>query len=90
MPDDVTRAEKGKWFSELLIAQEKVAEEYKQKFIGKTYRVLCDDYSEKQGYMTGHTNGTAVIEFPADENMLGKFVNVYVESYDNGLCGKII
>jgi tRNA-2-methylthio-N6-dimethylallyladenosine synthase len=90
MEDNVTRAEKGKWFSELLLAQEKVAEENKNKFIGKTYRVLCDDYSEKEGYMSGHTKGTAVIEFPADENILGKFVDVYVEKYDNGLCGKII
>lgn len=90
MEDNVTRAEKGKWFSELLIAQEKVAEENKQKFIGKTFRVLCDDYSEREGYMSGHTKGTAVIEFPADESLLGKFVDVFVESYDNGLNGKII
>ncbi len=90
MEDPVTREEKGKWFSELLIAQEKVAQENIQKFIGKTFRVLCDAYSEKEGYMTGHTSGTAVIEFEGDEGMLGKFVNIKVESYDNGLCGKII
>ncbi len=90
MEDNVTRAEKGKWFSELLLAQEKVAQENINKFIGKTYRVLCDEVSEKEGYMLGHTNGTAVIEFEGDKSLLGQFVNIKVESYNNGLCGKII
>ncbi len=90
MEDNITRAEKGKWFSELLVAQEKVAEENINKFIGNTYRVLCDEVSENEGYMLGHTSGTAVIEFEGDKNLLGQFVNIKVESYDNGLRGKII
>ncbi len=90
MEDPISREEKGRWFSELLVAQEKVAEENIQKFIGKTFRVLCDSNSEREGYMFGHTSGTAVIEFPADESLLGKFVNIKVESYENGLRGKII
>ncbi len=90
MEDPVTRAEKGKWFNELLLAQEEVAKENINKFIGNTYRVLCDDYGSKEGYMSGHTNGTAVIEFEADENMLGKFIDVKVESYTNCFNGKII
>lgn len=90
MPDNISRAEKGKWFSELLLAQEKVAENNIQKFLGKTYRVLCDSHSEKEGYMSGHTNGTAVVEFKADASMLGCFVNIKIESYDNGFIGKII
>ena len=40
--------------------------------------------------MTGHTNGTAVIEFKADENLLGQFLNVKVLGYENGLYGEII
>lgn len=90
MEDPISREEKGRWFNELLLAQEKIANENINKFIGKTFRVLCDDYSEKPGFMTGHTSGTAVIEFEADKSMLGKFVDVKVISYDNGLNGKII
>ncbi len=90
MDDPVTRAEKGKWFDELLAAQEEVAKINIDKFIGNTYRVLCDDYGSKDGYMSGHTNGTAVIEFKADENMLGKFIDVKVENYTNCFNGKII
>jgi len=90
MDDPISRVEKGRWFSELLKVQEKVAEENIQKFIGKTFRVLCDAVSERDGYMQGHTQGTAVIEFKGDKSMLGEFVNIKVEAYDNGLLGKII
>ncbi len=90
MDDPITREEKGKWFDELLKAQEEVAKENINKFIGKTYRVLCDDFGSREGFMTGHTNGTAVIEFKADESCLGQFINVKVTGYENGLCGEII
>ena len=90
MDDPITREEKGRWFDELLKAQEAVAKENINKYIGKTYRVLCDDFGSKDGFMTGHTNGTAVIEFPADESLLGSFVNEKVLGYENGLCGEII
>lgn len=90
MDDPVSREEKGKWFNELLLAQEEVAKENINKFLGKTFRVLCDDYGSKEGYMSGHTSGTAVIEFKADENMLGKFVDVKVESYENCFNGTLI
>ncbi len=90
MGDPVSRQEKGKWFNELLLAQEEVAKENINKFIGKTYRVLCDDYGSKKGYMSGHTSGTAVIEFEADEALLGKFVDVRVDSYETCFNGTLI
>ena len=90
MDDPVSRKEKGEWFNELLLAQEQVAKENINKFLGKTFRVLCDDYGSKEGYMSGHTSGTAVIEFKADESLLGKFVDVKVESYDNCFNGTLI
>lgn len=90
MDDPVSRAEKGKWFNELLLAQEEVAKENINKFLGKTFRVLCDDYGSKEGYMSGHTTGTAVIEFEANEDLLGKFVDVRVDSYDKCFNGTLI
>ena len=90
MDDPVSRKEKGEWFNELLLAQEQVAKENINKFLGKTFRVLCDDYGSKEGYMSGHTSGTAVIEFKADENLLGKFVDVKVESYETCFNGTLI
>lgn len=87
MDDPVSREEKGKWFSELLRVQEEIAERNIVKHIGKTYKVLCDGAGSRDGYMSGHNSGTAVIEFEGDDSMLGKFVNVKVNSYDGVLSG---
>ena len=90
MPDLVSREEKGKWFDELLKAQEEIGDRKTKEFIGKTFKVLCDGEGEKEGYLTGHTNGTAVIEFKGDKNLIGTFVNVKVDSYSNVLEGTLV
>ena len=78
-----------KWFDELLALQEKIAEKNTEKYIGKTYRVLCDEIVA-DGVLSGHTNGTAAIRFEGDEKLLGEFVNVKVVSATNSLNGVII
>ena len=90
MPDPVSREEKGKWFDELLRLQERIATENIEKYIGKTFRVLCDSYGSEEGYMSGHTSGTAVIEFEGSEDLIGNFVDVRVDSYTNVFKGTVI
>lgn len=87
LPDPVSREEKGKWFDELLKLQEKISKENNSKVIGKTYRVLCDDFGRNEGKMAGHTNGTLVIEFDGTEDDLGKFINVRIDAVSNVLEG---
>lgn len=77
MPDPVSREEKGKWFKELLDAQEKVAAQRTASMLGKTYRVLCESVA-KNGMIEGRTQGNIMIEFPADESVIGSFRNVTV------------
>jgi tRNA-2-methylthio-N6-dimethylallyladenosine synthase len=77
MPDPVSREEKGKWFKELLDAQEKVAAKRTASMVGKTYRVLCESVS-KGGLIEGRTQGNIIIEFPADTAVIGSFRNVKV------------
>ncbi len=77
MPDPVSREEKGKWFKELLGAQEKVAAKRTASMVGKTYRVLCESVS-KGGLIEGRTQGNIIIEFPADTAVIGSFRNVKV------------
>ena len=86
----VTRAEKGKWFTELLAAQEEIAAENEQKLIGTSHRLLCDTKGTTDGYMSGHSEGTAVVEFPGDESMIGKFINVRIEECSGVFKGIII
>ena len=90
MDDPVSREEKGKWFDELINLQEKIGEKKIKEHIGKTYKVLCDGESSREGYMTGHTNGTALIEFKGEKEMFGKFLNVKVIGYSNVLEGIVI
>ncbi len=90
MDDPVSREEKGRWFNELLITQEKIAKENVKSYLGKTFRVLCDGVDEKEGYLSGHTNGTATISFIGDENLIGQFVELKVISCENGLTGVLI
>ncbi len=87
MDDPISREEKGKWFDELLRLQEKISREVNEECVGKTYRVLCDDFGRNEGKMAGHTVGTAVVEFDGDETDLGKFINVKVEKISNVLEG---
>ena len=52
--------------------------------------MICDDFGSSEGYMSGHTNGTAVVEFKADEEMLGRFVDIKINSYEGVFKGEII
>lgn len=90
MDDPISRAEKGKWFSELLAAQETVSREVYGAMVGKTYRVLCDGEGRTEGRMAGRTDGNVVIEFPADANSYGKYFDVRVNELSNVLLGTII
>ena len=77
MPDPVPAEEKSKWFRELLDTQEKVAAERTAASVGRTYRVLCEGVS-KGGLIEGRTQGNIIIEFPAEESVIGTFRNVTV------------
>ena len=51
MPDPITREEKGRWFDELLKVQEKISFEVCDEQVGKTFRVLVEEPSRKEGYV---------------------------------------
>lgn len=90
MSDPVTRKEKGKWFDELLRLQEKIAAENIKEYVGKEYKVICDDYGSGEGYLSGHTSSSAVVEFKGDSSLIGNFVNVRVTSCQGGSLKGII
>lgn len=77
LPDPISKEEKGKWFRELLDAQEKIAAKRTASMVGKTYRVLCESVS-KGGLIEGRTQGNIIIEFPADTSVIGSFREVKV------------
>lgn len=78
MPDTVSQDVKGKWFRELLSVQEEIASQRTAKMKGRTYRVLCEEKAKRDGYISGRTSGNVVIEFPADDGVIGTFRSVTV------------
>lgn len=89
MEDPVIREEKGRWFSELLAVQDKIGKEKTEQMLWKTYTVLCEEVSEREGYIIGRTSGTEVIEFKGDKSLLGKFVEVTVTNVENAVSGEL-
>ena len=90
MPDPVSRAQKGKWFDELLSAQDEIGKRKQAEALGKTYRVLCEEPTETEGVFTGHTDGNIAVEFVARESDIGKFLNVKITNTNNVLFGTVI
>ena len=78
MPDPISREEKGKWFKELTDLQERIAGERTANMNGKTYRVLVEGTAKGEGMLSGRTGGNIIIEFPGDESLIGKFIDVTV------------
>lgn len=95
MDDPVTREEKGKWFKELCDVQEEIAARRTAEMNGKIYSVLVEgDSKNKEGYLSGRTDGNIIIEFPAseeDRKVIGTFRNIKVtESLNWILRGELI
>lgn len=90
MPDPVSRAEKGKWFDELLKTQDRIQKDYNNSFVGKTVRVLFEEEAPKQDYIIGKSDGTVGIYVKANKDLIGKFADVKVVSNDGVLYGTIV
>lgn len=89
MPDPISREEKGRWFSELLIAQDKISKELNSALVGKTVTVLCEE-TTSNGKLSGKTEYYSSVEFDGDESLIGNFVKVKIDSYNNVLSGTVI
>lgn len=65
----------------LIELQNQIGSKRAESYIGKTVDVLVTDkHPKKKGYMIGNTFTNKNINFIGDENLIGKFVKVKVES----------
>lgn len=80
MEDPIPKEEKSRWFSMLLDAQRKIGAVHYRSYVGKTFRVLCDGKSPIG--LAGRTEFNAVIDFPGDESLIGRFLQVEVTNAD--------
>ncbi|MCH5205235.1 MAG: tRNA (N6-isopentenyl adenosine(37)-C2)-methylthiotransferase MiaB [Oscillospiraceae bacterium] len=92
MPDPISEEEKGKWFRELLCVQAEIGRDMYKKYVGKTFRVLCEGRGRSNPEMlTGKTPQGVIVDFYGGEQLIGQFVDVLIEqAFEWMLVGKII
>ncbi len=90
--DNVTPAEKGKRFKELVKALEEDIVKYSEDMIGKVYDVLVDGVSEKNSDMlSGYTEKNKLVHFKGPISLVGQIVKVKIlESHTYSMIGELV
>ena len=88
MPDGVTREQKGKRFERLLRLQEREGKKVLESMVGRTVRVLCEEYSG--GLVFGKDEHQLNVKFAGDQNIIGKFADVKITNAVECLSGERI
>ncbi len=92
MPDGVPHSEKARWMGRLLAAQEAISSRIHQAMVGQTVRVLAEEPAKNTpGMLTGRSDEHLVVDFAADEALLGSFVQVKItEANLRALTGEVV
>ncbi len=83
MEDVTPDAEKRQRMEQLLTLQREIAAAHNQRFVGRTLRVLVDGKSKREGYLIGKDSAFIIVEFPGEEALIGKFVDVHITTARN-------
>ena len=77
MEDVITAEEKKANFDRMLEVQNRISLEKNLELRGKTVPVLVEGVSKtKECMLTGRTEGGKIVNFPGDESLAGKIINV--------------
>ena len=86
MQDDTTDEEKTERMSRLLSLHRENVTEINAAYVGETVRVLCEQDKDEKGSYGGRTSGFKLVKFESkNENILGKYVDVKIESFGESL-----
>ena len=81
MEDLTSHEEKQARFERLLELQNKITYEKTSACVGKTYKVLAEGVSkEDEAFLTGHTDGFKLVHFKGGKELIGKILNVKIDS----------
>lgn len=79
MPDQVPEDVVKERFDRLLALVQEKGREQSSRFTGTVQEVLVEEESKEPGIFTGRTEHNLLVHFPADKEMVGKFVQVYLK-----------
>lgn len=74
VPDEVANER----FQRLLNVVSRISAEQAEKLTGETVTVLCEEYKQETGTVTGRLDNNLLVHFPGDESMLGTLINVHL------------
>jgi len=92
LPDPVSRAEKQRWFDEVVSAQLEISREKNLPYVGTTQRVLIDGRSSDGKHtLTGRTDGFKLVQLNGGEELIGSFRDVTIEGSSTwALFGRLL
>jgi tRNA-2-methylthio-N6-dimethylallyladenosine synthase len=92
LPDDVPAEEKKARLARLQAKINEQARAISEGMVGSVQKVLVEGISRKsEDEVSGRTENNRVVNFPADQSVIGQFVNVRItEAYPNSLRGELI
>ena len=89
--DSVSDEEKGIRFRRMLEMQREISTEHYRRFIGKTFRVLFDGESRRDGMISGKSDEFIITEAAGDSSLFGSFRDVKITGSHNwAVDGEII
>ncbi len=90
LPDPFDHKEKARRMGELLAAQEEIAARRTAEYVGKSFKVLCEELHE-DNIVFGRTPSNIGISFEGDASLIGKFAEIEVTKALNWVLeGKFI
>jgi len=89
--DNVTKEEKSDRFARLENVQRQFQKQIYEHYLGRELSVLVERESSKSPTdMTGHSTCHKVVNFPADDSLLGRVVNIRItQAKQNSLYGEL-
>jgi len=89
--DNVTREEKSDRFARMENVQRQFQKQIYEHYLGRELSVLVERESSKSPTdMTGHSTCHKVVNFPGDDSLLGRVVNIHItQAKQNSLYGEL-
>ena len=91
MPDQVPEEVCKERIMELVALVNSLTREHSAKYVGKTCEILCEGYDDNRGLFLGRDEYGRMGYFASEKNIIGEFVNMFVEEANGvSLMGKIV
>lgn len=91
MPDQVPEEVCKERIMELVALVNSLTCEHSAKYVGKTCEILCEGYDDKRGLFLGRDEYGRMGYFASEKNIIGEFVDMFVEEANGvSLMGKIV